>query len=327
MGPWFHDGRPVLVTGGRGFLGSHICLELCARAPEGAEVVAVDNHTRDCFAALGREAPPNLRFVTGDVRDPEAWLGQVGRPSVVVHCAALAGVSTYYRDPASVVEVNGLGTARLLDALVRGGAPELFVNLSTSEVYGRHAEAADEDGPTAVGPVSDPRWTYASSKVFAEHLLFARVRSGLLTAVSLRPFNVYGPGQVGEGAIRIFAERALQGETLQVTGDGSQTRAWLYVSDFVEALLTVAATPGCWGRTYNVGDPEALLSTLELARRIADLAGAGSQVALVPHPGQDVLHRWPRTDAIREATGWAPKIDLDDGLRRTLDFWRERGRG
>ena len=323
MGPWFADGRPVLVTGGRGFLGSHICLRLCAMAPD-REVVAVDNHTRDCFAALGRPAPANLRFVTGDVREPAAWLDAVGAPSVVVHCAALAGVSTYYRDPASVVEVNGLGTARLLDELERRGPPELFVNLSTSEVYGRHAEAADEDGPTAVGPVSDPRWTYASSKVFAEHLLFARVRSGRLTGVSLRPFNVYGPGQVGEGAIRIFAERALQGETLQVTGDGSQTRAWIYVDDFVDALMAVAATPAAWGRTYNVGDPEALLSTLELAERIAGLAGAGSAVELVPHPGQDVLHRWPRTDNIRSATGWAPVVELDEGLRRTLAFWRER---
>jgi len=324
VAPWFRDGRPVLVTGGRGFLGSHICLRLCDLAPAGAEVVAVDNHTRDCFAALGREAPANLRFVTGDVREPEAWLDRVGRPSVVVHCAALAGVSTYYRDPASVVEVNGLGTARLLDALARRGPAELFVNLSTSEVYGRHAEAADEDGPTAVGPVSDPRWTYASSKVFAEHLLFARVRSGQLAAVSLRPFNVYGPGQVGEGAVRIFAERSLRSETLQVTGDGSQTRAWLYVDDFVAALMAVVATPASWGRTYNVGDPEALTSMLELARRIAALAGGGSTVELVPHPGQDVLHRWPKTDAIRAATGWAPRVGLDDGLRRTLSFWSER---
>ena len=323
MLPWFASGRPVLVTGGRGFLGSHICLTLCRMAPDGCQVVAVDNHTRDCFAALGQEAPANLRFVTGDVREPRAWLDEVGRPSVVVHCAALAGVSTYYEDPASVVEVNGLGTARLLDALVEQGPPDLFVNLSTSEVYGRHAEAADEDGPTAVGPVSDPRWTYASSKVFAEHLLFARVRSGALKAVSLRPFNVYGPGQVGEGAIRIFADRALRGEPLQVTGDGAQTRAWLYVHDFVEALLAVAGTPSCWGRTYNVGDPETLVSTLELAQRVARLAGSDAGIELVPHPGQDVLHRWPRTEAIRAATGWVPTVDLDEGLRRTIDFWRE----
>jgi len=290
-------------------------------APSGAEVVAVDNHTRDCFGALGAAVPSALRFVTGDVREPEAWLGEVGSPSVVVHCAALAGVSTYYRDPASVLEVNGLGTARLLEALAPE-PPALFVNLSTSEVYGRDAAGADEQGPTPVGPVSDPRWTYAASKVFAEHLLFAKVRRDGLPAVSLRPFNVYGPGQVGEGAVRIFAERALRGEPLQVTGDGSQSRAWLYVSDFVSALLAVASQPSSWGRSYNVGDPETLVSTLELARKVNSLAGSEGGIELVPHPGQDVRARWPRTELLRSATGWTPRVGLDEGLDRTIDFWR-----
>ncbi len=131
QGPWFADGRPVLVTGGRGFLGSHIALRLAAAAPEGCEVVAVDNHTRDCFAPLGVQPPQNLRFVTGDIREPTRWLASLDAPSVVVHCAALAGVSTYYRAPADVLEVNGIGTSRLLDALLPT-PPELFVNLSTS---------------------------------------------------------------------------------------------------------------------------------------------------------------------------------------------------
>jgi UDP-glucose 4-epimerase len=321
--PWFEGGRPVLITGGRGFLGSHLALRLCAMAPEGAEVVAVDDHTRDCFGALGVQPPPNLRFVTGDVRRPHEWLDEVGSPSVVVHCAALAGVSTYYRIPASVVRVNGLGTAALLDALLDRDRPALFVNLSTSEVYGRDAAGVSEDDPTPVGPVADPRWTYAASKVFAEHLVLATAKEGAIDAVSLRPFNVYGPGQVGEGAVRIFAERALRGEPLKVTGDGAQTRAWLYVDDFVEAVLAVVATPDSWGRTFNVGDPETLVTTRDLAERIDRIAGRGAGVELIPHQGQDVMERWPRTDAIRGATGWAPQVGLDEGLRRTVAFWRE----
>jgi nucleoside-diphosphate-sugar epimerase len=318
--PWFAGGRPVLITGGRGFLGSHLALRLCAAAPPGAEVVAVDNGHRDCFSALGVPAPPNLRFVVGDVRTPERWLPSIGAPSAVIHCAALAGVSTYYRDPAAVLEVNGIGTCRLLDAV---GDVGLFVNLSTSEVYGRDAEAADEAGPTPVGPVSDPRWTYAASKVFAEHMVFARVRAAGLKAVSVRPFNVYGPGQVGEGAVRIFCERALRGDPLEVTGDGAQSRAWIYVDDFVDAVLALAAAPDAWGRTYNVGNPDTLVPTAELARRIAELAGSEGGVTHIPHPGTDVRARWPRTEALRAATGWSPAVGLDEGLRRTLDFWRE----
>ena len=326
MGPWFAHGRPVLVTGGRGFLGSHLALRLAAL--DAGEVVCVDNGTRDCFAALGIAPPPNLRFLDGDVRRPDEWLPRLGRPSVVVHLAALAGVSTYYRAPASVLEVNGLGTARLVE-LLADEPPELFVNVSTSEVYGPDAAGADEAAPTPVGPVSDPRWTYAASKVFAEHWVFAAARMRDLPVVSVRPFNVYGPGQVGEGAIRNFCARAVRGEVLEVTGDGSASRSWLYVDDFVDALLALAAAPDAWGRTYNVGRADDRVSTRALAERIVELAGAG-ELRFVPHPGQDVRERWPRTERIRAATGWGPAVDLDEGLRRTLAFWRgavEDGRG
>jgi len=321
MHPWFADGRPVLVTGGRGFLGSHLCLRLAAQAPEGCEVISLDDGTRDCFAAMGVEKPDALRFVDGDLRKPELWLPQVGRPSVVVHCAALAGVSTYYRSPTLVLDVNGVGTANLLSAL-EPLSPELFVNLSTSEVYGPHAAGVRESDLTPIGPVSDPRWAYAASKVFAEHLVFATERQTGMPVVSLRPFNVYGPGQVGEGAVRNFCERAIAGEALEVTGDGSPTRAWLYIDDFTDALFAVVAHPESWGSTYNVGNPEARASTLELATLINRLAGNPAAVELVPHPGQDVLHRWPYIDALVDSTGWQPGIGLEEGLRRTLEFWR-----
>jgi nucleoside-diphosphate-sugar epimerase len=319
--PWFFDDRPVLITGGRGFMGSHLALRLCAARPDG-RVVAVDNGIRDCFASLKVEPPPNLEFILGDVREPQEWMPLVGRPSVIVHCAALAGVSTYYKDPSAVMEVNGIGTFRLLEA-VRSRPPELFVNLSTSETYGAHAAGADEAGPPGVGPVSDPRWSYAASKVFGDHLVFARVRRDGLRAVSLRPFNVYGPGQVGEGAIRNFFHAALSGESLRITGDGSQTRAWLFIDDFVDAVLALAAQPEAWGEVYNVGDPDTLVSIADLAGRIAALCD-GVGVHYVPHPGQDVQERWPRTDKLRGATGWSPKVSLDEGLKRTMAFWKMR---
>jgi len=321
MHPWFADGRCVLVTGGRGFLGSHLCLRLAAQCPEGSEVISLDNGTRDCFAALGQEPPAALRFITGDLLDPDSWLSEVGRPSVVIHCAALAGVSTYYRTPTRVLEVNGIGTARLLSAL-EPLRPELVINLSTSEVYGRHAAGVRESDATPVGPVSDPRWVYAASKVFAEHLVIATGRESGLPVVSLRPFNVYGPGQTGEGAVRNFCEGAVRGEALKVTGDGSPTRAWLYVDDFIEALFALARQPESWGRSYNVGHPGARASTLELASLINELAGNEAAIEFEPHPGQDVLHRWPVIDALTDATGWQPIVGLEDGLRRTIEFWR-----
>jgi len=286
-------------------------------------VIAVDNHHRDCFSSLGVPVPANLRFVTGDIRRPEEWLPNLPAPSVVVHCAALAGVSTYYDAPADVLEVNGVGTSRLLDQLLPN-PPGLFINLSTSEVYGPDAAGADEAEPTSVGPVSDPRWTYAASKVFAEHLVLAYSKMQRLNAVSLRPFNVYGPGQMGEGAIRNFSERAVRGEALQVTGDGSPTRAWLFVDDFVDAVLAVAATPSSWGRTYNVGNSTTLVSTLDLAKAVLVAARSDAGVEFIPHLGTDVRTRWPRTEALSEATGWVAAIGLEEGLIRTMKFWEDR---
>lgn len=313
----------MLVTGGRGFLGSHFALRLASMAPPGGEVVCVDDGTRDCYAALGITPPPNLRFIRGDVRRPQDWLPEIGPCSAVVHFAALAGVSTYYRIPHTVMEVNGLGTARLLEA-IQEHPPALFVNVSTSEVYGRDAEGADESGPTPIGPTSDPRWTYACSKIFAEHLVFAAARTTGLNVVSVRPFNVYGPGQMGEGAVRNFASLAVRGEQLKVTGDGSPTRAWIYVDDFVDAVLALAARRTAWGRTYNVGKPDTLVSTRDLAERINTAAGNEAGIAYVPHPGQDVRARWPRTEAIHDATGWVPAVALDEGIARTVAFWRDQ---
>jgi nucleoside-diphosphate-sugar epimerase len=323
--PWFEGGRPVLITGGRGFLGSHIALRLAASAPPGAEVIAVDNHHRDCFAPLGVPAPANLRFVTGDIRRPGSWISAFDSPSVVVHCAALAGVSTYYKAPADVLEVNGLGTARLLEALLPN-PPALFINLSTSEVYGRDAAGADEAGPTPVGPVSDPRWTYAASKIFAEHLVLAYSKMGRLNAVSLRPFNVYGPGQMGEGAIRNFSEAAVRGLPLKVTGDGSPTRSWIYVDDFVDAVFALAATPSAWGRSFNVGNSSTSVSTRALAEAVLAAAESSAGIEFVPHPGTDVRTRWPRTEELREATGWQARVPLEEGLKRTVGFWEEQTR-
>ena len=322
--PWF-DGGPVWITGGRGFLGSSLALRLLDQAPPGGRIYCIDDGTRDCFSALAPEPPEGIELIDGDVRQPERWAPHLPAPSVVVHCAALAGVSTYYKDPGAVLEVNGLGTARLIEAL-RPRWPRLFIHLSTSEVYGAEAAGVRETDPTPVGPVHDPRWSYSCSKLYGEHLVLAEARRGL-PAVSVRPFNVYGEGQLGEGAVRNFAERAVRGEDLSVTGDGSARRSWLYVGDFLDALLALAATPQAWGRTFNVGNEATYVSTRELAEGVLRAAGTGAGIEWVPHPGQDVQNRWPRVDALREATGWSASTALDEGLERTVRWWAARVAG
>lgn len=321
MSPWFQDGKPVLITGGRGFLGSHLALRLAAAAPPGAIIHVVDDGTRDALSHLVPHPPGAIRTHRADIRQTRHWLSDLGPFSVVVHCAALAGVSTYYQRPHDVLAVNGFGTARLVEQLSLD-PPALLVNLSTSEVYGGEADGAREDGPTAIGTIDDPRWTYATSKLYAESVVLHAHRAGALPAVSVRPFNIYGPGQVGEGAVRNFAEAAVRGEALRVTGVGSAVRSWCYVEDFCDAVFALAASPTSWGRTYNVGHPGTRISMRGLAERIRDLAGSTSVIEAVPHPGRDIALRWPRIDRIQDAVGWSPRVVLDEGLQATLAHWR-----
>lgn len=321
--PWWEGGRPVLITGGRGFLGAQLALRLAREAPPGGKIHVVDDGTRDAMQRLAPQPPANISFHRADVRQARHWLSDLGPCSVVVHCAALAGVSTYYLRPQEVLAVNGFGTARLVEQLALE-PPALVINLSTSEVYGEAADGADEEQATAIGPVSDPRWTYATSKLFAESVVLHAHRAGWFPAVSVRPFNIYGPGQVGEGAIRNFCAAAVRGEPLRVTGDGSATRSWCAVDDFTDAILALARTPTAWGRSYNIGDPSTLVSMRALAERILERHGHGGTIEAAPHPGRDIPRRWPRIDRIRAATGWSPTRSFDDGLDATLAFWRSQ---
>jgi UDP-glucose 4-epimerase len=313
-------GRRIVLTGGTGFLGAHLALELALDN----RVTLFDNGRRN---ALDRVAPTGLTgavVLRGDIRDLYAVRRAVDGADLVVHLAAIAGVHSYYETGVETMEVNFIGTRTVL-AAVREAAPNLqrFVNFSTSEVYGALALNAREDAPTPIGPVGEPRWTYAASKVAAEHLCLACHRQYGLPVVSLRPFNIYGPGQVGEGAVQILVRRAIAGEPLEVTGDGRQVRAWCYVSDLVEAVKRALTVPAAVGGVFNVGNPAAAVSMLDLAERIRRLADSTSQIVFRPHPGADVQVRVPDIARARSVLGFEPAVDLDEGLRRTIAWFRE----
>jgi len=315
-------GRRLVLTGGTGFLGSHLTAALCG----GNEVVLFDNGRRDALSYTDLAGHPNVSVIRGDVRDAESVRRVVADADVVIHLAAIAGVSSYYRSGVETMDVNFHGTATVLRA-VADLCPNLhrFVNFSTSEVYGIEARDVREDAPTPIGPATEPRWTYAASKLAAEHLCLAYHRHHGVPVVSIRPFNVYGPRQVGEGAVRILVGRALAGEDLEVTGDGSQVRAWCYVDDLVDAVLRAVAVPGAVGQVLNVGNPSAAVTTLELAERIRRAAGSSSRIVFRPHPGVDVRERVPDISRARDVLGCEPAVGLDEGLKRTVAWSRETG--
>ncbi len=310
--------RRIVITGGAGFIGSHLCRRLCDRN----EVVLFDSLARDAVSATGLLEHANVRLVRGDVRNVAEVADLVSGADTVVHLAAIAGVATVLGKPTETMTVNMLGTYAVLSAAVRQPRPPHVIDFSTSEVFGPHAYQVDEASSTVQGAISEARWTYAVSKLAGEHLCHAYHREFGLPVTGIRPFNIYGPGQVGEGAIHNFVVAALKDEDLVVTGTGAQIRAWCYVDDIVDATLACMETPAAVGQTFNIGNPRSTLTIWDLAERIVQSAGARSQIVRRAAEGVDVGIRVPSIEKAQTLLGYEPRIDLSEGLRRTIAWYR-----
>jgi UDP-glucose 4-epimerase len=209
-----------------------------------------------------------------------------------------------------------------LEAASRITGLERFVDFSTSEVFGSFAFRAEEAQITSVGAVGEARWIYAVSKLAGEHLVHAYHREFGLPTVTLRPFNVYGPGQVGEGAIHRFVVQALKGEDIEIHGDGTQIRAWCYVDDMIDGVLTAMEHPNAVGHSFNIGNAKAVVTIFGLANTIVRVLASTSAIRFVRKDYADVELRVPNVDKARDLIGFEAKVDLEEGLRRTGDFYR-----
>jgi UDP-glucose 4-epimerase len=314
-------GKRIFVTGGAGF----IATTLARRLVEDNEIVALDNLHRDALHSTEIADHPNLTFVQGDVLDADLVRELAHGATHVVHCAAIAGVDTVVQSPVRTMRVNLIGTYNALEAaLATLDTLERFVDFSTSEVFGTHAFRVDEAHVTTTGSVGEARWTYAVSKLAGEHMAHAYHEELGLPAVSVRPFNVFGPGQIGGGAIRAFIEAALAGDDLVVHGDGSQIRAWCYVDDMVDAVLCALERPEAVGQSFNVGNARSAVTIFDLASRIKRLTGCSGAIVFQPIHYVDVELRIPNVDKARALLGWEAKVELDEGLARTIAWYRER---
>ena len=246
------SGKRILITGGAGFIGT----TLARRLVDANEIVAVDNLHPDALTHTDLVDHPNFTFHKGDILDAELIRDLARGTTHFVHCAAIAGVDQVLESPVRTMRVDLIGTYHVLEAAkATRDTIERYIGFSTSEVFGTHAFNVGEAHVTTIGSVGEARWTYAVAKLAAEHLARAYHDEFGLPTVSVRPFNVYGPGQIGGGAIRAFIETALEGNDLVVRGDGSQIRAWCYVDDMIEALLLCLERPEAIGPTLHVGNP------------------------------------------------------------------------
>lgn len=316
--------RRIFMTGGAGFIGSR----LCQRLVDDNQITVYDSLARDALGRTETARHAHLRLVRGDVLDATTMRKAVdeAQPDVVLHMAAIAGIDTVIRSPTHTMTVNIVGANNLLEALrPRLAHIERFIIFSTSEVFGSFAYKVHESQSTNLAPVGEARWTYAVSKLAAEHLAIAYARELGLRVVALRPFNVYGPGQVGEGAIHMFVKRALADLPLEVHGDGDQIRSWCYIDDMVDGVLLALTKEDAVGEVFNIGNPRGTITILSLAEKVVALSGSRSPIRLVPKTYVDVDLRVPDITKAVERLAYSPQVDLNEGLRRTLDWYREQG--
>jgi UDP-glucose 4-epimerase len=315
------EGKRIFITGGAGFIATTLSRELVDRN----QVVAVDNLHRDALTGTELAEHPNLEFHRADVLDGETIRELARGATHVVHCAAIAGVDTVIESPVRTMRVNVIGTYNVLEAaLATADTVERLIDFSTSEVFGRHAFRVTEGDVSSIGSVGEARWTYAVSKLAGEHMARAYHDELGLPTTTVHPFNVFGPGQIGGGAIRAFIEAALAARDLSVHGDGSQIRAWCYVTDMVDAVLRCLERPEAVGHAFNVGNPRSAVTIFDLAHRIKRLTGATSDVVLTPIDWADVELRIPNVEKASELLGWTPRVELDEGLARTIAWYREK---
>jgi len=315
------QGKRIFVTGGAGFIATTLGRLLV----DANEVVAYDNLHRDALSATDLREHPNFTFVQGDVLDAEHVAATAKGATHIVHCAAIAGVDTVRENPVLTMRVNMIGTSNVLEAArLTSDTLERIVDFSTSEVFGQYADNVHEGHVSTIGSVGEARWTYAVSKLAGEHLAHAYHDEFGLPTVTVRPFNVYGPGQIGGGAIRAFIEAALGGRDLTIHGDGSQIRAWCYVDDMVDAVLLCLERSQAVGQSFNIGNDRSVVTIRELAERIKRLTGCPGEITFQPLHYADVEVRSPNVRQARELLGFEAKVDLDEGLERTIAWYRSR---
>jgi UDP-glucose 4-epimerase len=315
------------VTGGAGFIGSHLCERLL---DDGCEVYALDDLSTGSMRNIQHLMQRgDFHLVVDSVLKPAVVNELVHKCDVVYHLAAAVGVRLIVEQPVHTIVTNLEGTEVVLDHCSRFGKRVLVA--STSEVYGdpRTEEPFREDDRRVYGPTTQKRWLYADSKAMDEYLALAYHQERDLDCVIVRLFNTVGPRQSGQYGMVIpnFVQAALAGSPLEIHGDGTQTRTFCHVLDTVAALRGLADNPAADGQIYNVGSPDRI-SIIGLARRVLQETGSSSELVEVPYDRvyglgiEDTLHRIPSIEKVGAAIGWAPQRTLDQILADVISFAR-----
>lgn len=316
---------PVLVTGGAGFIGSHLVERLLA---DGREVFVVDNLSTGRLENLAAvRGSSRLHLVVDTILNWPLMDHVVGRCGAVYHLAAAVGVKKIMEEPVETITTNVRGTEIVLDCCHRHGRRLLFA--STSEIYGKAGSNLHEEHDRIEGSITRRRWAYACTKALDEFLTLAYHQEKGLPVVIARFFNIVGPRQTGQYGMVLptFVKQALEGRPITVHGTGEQRRSFCSVADAVEAMVRLMAEPRAVGQVFNVGS-ESEVSVRELAERVKARTGSASEIVFVPYAEaygegfEDMDQRQPNTSKIRNLTGWCPTRDMDSIIDEVVAYFR-----
>lgn len=310
--------KRIFITGGAGFIGS----TLVGRLVDNNEIIVYDNFDRNSLSNKPFSTHPNLRIFNGNILDLDNMIKAMSGANIAIHMAAIAGVDTVIKSPTNTMRINLLGTYNFMEAARTLPQCERLLTFSTSEVFGTYAYRVSESDTVTTGAVGEARWTYAVSKLAGEHFAYAYFKEFGMPVSIVRPFNVYGPGQVGEGAIHIFVKRALMNEDLLIHGEGDQIRSWTYIDDMIDGISLALERKEAIGESFNIGNPRGTVTINALAELVLAVTGSSSKILHIPKPGVDVDLRIPSIDKARELLGFSPKVELRNGIEKTVAWYR-----
>jgi nucleoside-diphosphate-sugar epimerase len=318
----------VLITGGAGFVGSHLAEALLAR---GDEVLVLDNLSTGSIDNIRHlKDHPDFHYTIDTVTNEPLLAELVDRADIVVHLAAAVGVKLIVEAPVHTIETNVHGTEVVLKHANK--KKKVVVIASTSEVYGKSTDVPfREDADLVLGPTAKHRWAYACSKLIDEFLALAYWKERKLPVIIVRLFNTVGPRQTGRYGMVIptFVRQALAGQPITVFGDGTQSRSFTYVSDVVNAVVALMDEPRAIGQVFNIGN-EKEISIAALAVRIREMTGSASEIVTIPYDRayeagfEDMPRRVPDITRIRSLIGFEPRVNLDETLARVIEYFRQQ---
>ncbi|MCI0472059.1 MAG: NAD-dependent epimerase/dehydratase family protein [Ignavibacteria bacterium] len=312
--------KRIFLTGGGGFIGSRLAEVLC----RDNEILVYDIFARDSLRY--KKTGKSVSVVNGNILDAGKLkkTAEDFKPQIAVHLAAIAGVDTVINNPVKTLDVNITGTFNFVKALEKHSSKlERVINFSTSEVLGAYSYKSSEKTTTKLAPVGEGRWTYSISKVSGEHLLYSYYKTRGYPAVSIRPFNIYGPGQIGEGAIQIFIKNAVRNKDIEIHGEGDQIRSWCYIDDMIDGTMLCIENKKAIGEIFNIGNPKGTVTITSLAEKILLLCKTKSKIRYIPKNYVDVELRIPSIEKAEKILGFKPKVSLDEGIVKSFAWYKK----